>query len=44
MINQKLFTTIEYINIYIVKKTKNNHFYDYIKILKKCLQKNCINK
>ena len=34
MINQKLFTTIEYINIYIVKKTKNNNFYDYKEVLK----------
>ena len=33
MINPKLFIVKECINIYIVKKTKTNNFYNYKKIL-----------
>ena len=53
MINKKLFITTKYINIYlkriyiyiyIVKKTKNNLFYDLNKILKNVYKKNWINK
>ena len=34
----------EHTNIYVVKKTKNNHFYDYKKILKNTLKNGLINK
>ena len=34
----------EYTNIYIDKKIKNNHFYDYKKILKNIYKKEKINK
>ena len=52
MINKKLFITTKYINIYLkriytfilLKKTKNNIFYDLNKILKNIFKKNRINK
>ena len=52
MINKKLFIITNYINIYLkriytfilLKKTKNNIFYDLNKILKNVYKKNWINK
>ena len=52
MINKKLFIITNYISIYLkriytfilLKKTKNNIFYDLNKILKNVYKKNWINK